>query len=71
MQAWWETKPTPFTSDFEKFIQDLIRGEAWDHAAIDRWETFVAGEGLPGEDSQPPSPEARYGGEHGESPEAD
>ncbi|MDX1577750.1 MAG: hypothetical protein R3266_04670 [Gemmatimonadota bacterium] len=71
MQAWWEAKPSPFTSDFEGFIKDLIRGEAWDHAAIDRWETFVAGEGLAGGDSEPTPPEERYDAMDAESLEAE
>lgn len=54
MQAWWEAKPTPFTSEFEGFIEDLIQGGAGDQVAIDRWEAFVAGERLPGGDSEQP-----------------
>lgn len=49
MQAWWRAKPTAFTSDDEAFVDELIRGDTADRAAIERWEGFVAGEGLPGD----------------------
>jgi hypothetical protein len=48
MQAWWEAKPAPFTPDYEAFVDGLIRDESVDPATVDRWERFVAGEGLTG-----------------------
>jgi hypothetical protein len=48
MRAWWRARPSPFSSDFEAFAEDLIRDDRFDKAAVDRWRAFVAGEGFPG-----------------------
>ncbi|MEQ9562173.1 MAG: hypothetical protein RLN69_06600 [Woeseiaceae bacterium] len=46
MRAWWQSKPTPFSVDFSEHIDELIRNNKFDSAAIGRWHRFVAGEGL-------------------------
>ena len=48
MRAWWRARPSPFSSDFEAFAEDLIRDERFDKAAVERWRAFVAGDGFPG-----------------------
>jgi hypothetical protein len=47
MRAWWRARPSPFLSDFEAFAEVLIRDDRFDKAAVDRWRSFVAGEGFP------------------------
>jgi hypothetical protein len=46
MRAWWQSKPTPFSVDFSGFVDDMIRNDRFDSAAIGQWRRFVAGEGL-------------------------
>lgn len=46
MRAWWYSKPTSFAVDFSKFVDEIIRNDSFDAAAIGRWRQFVAGEGL-------------------------
>jgi hypothetical protein len=48
MRAWWRARPSPFSSDFEAFAEDLIRDDRFDKAAVGRWRAFVAGDGFPG-----------------------
>lgn len=44
IRTWWENKPTPLSSDFERFCDDLRRTGTIDAQAARRWELFVAGE---------------------------
>jgi len=46
IRAWWAAKPSPLTADFEAFGDELIRNNRFDAAAVDRWQRFVAGDGL-------------------------
>lgn len=46
MRAWWRSKPTPFSQDFEAFAEEMIRNDRFDEEAIARWRAFVAGEGI-------------------------
>jgi hypothetical protein len=46
MRAWWEAKPAPMTSDFEGFVQELLRSRAVDAATLSRWHEFIAGDKL-------------------------
>jgi hypothetical protein len=48
LRAWWRARPSPFSSDFEAFAEDLIRDDRFDKSAVDRWRAFVAGGGFPG-----------------------
>jgi hypothetical protein len=43
MRAWWLAKPSPFSADFQEFVDEIIRDKRFDSAAIDRWRKFVAG----------------------------
>jgi hypothetical protein len=43
IQAWWAAKPTPFSSSFEAFADEVIRSQAFDPDTARRWERFVAG----------------------------
>lgn len=47
IRAWWASKPTPLTADFEAFGDELIRNDHFDASAIDRWRRFVSGERQP------------------------
>lgn len=47
IRTWWDNKPTPLSSDFESFVEDLLRSHQIDEEAARRWELFVSGEGLP------------------------
>lgn len=40
---WWRAKPTPFSTSFEAFVEDLIRTTPFDPEAAERWEAFVGG----------------------------
>jgi hypothetical protein len=46
IRAWWQSKPTPFSTDFSAFVDELIRKDSFDIGAIARWREFVAGEGI-------------------------
>jgi hypothetical protein len=46
IRAWWTSKPTPFSVDFSEFVDQMIRDDRFDSAAIGRWRLFVAGEGF-------------------------
>ncbi len=70
MQAWWEAKPAPLTEGYEAFVASLFERDMMDQEAVDRWEAFVAGDGLPDGDSERP-PEERYVGRDAESSDAD
>jgi hypothetical protein len=54
VQAWWRANPTPFSSSFSRFVDDLIRGRQFDAASAARWQEFVTGSPVP-----PDSPAAR------------
>jgi hypothetical protein len=43
MREWWLAKPSPFSADFQEFVDEIIRDKRFDSAAIDRWRKFVAG----------------------------
>ena len=42
-REWWAAKPSPFSTDFQSFVDEIIRDNRFDSAAIDRWHSFVAG----------------------------
>jgi hypothetical protein len=44
VQAWWRGKPTPFTPDFSKFVDQCIEIPCLDVASAKRWLTFLEGE---------------------------
>lgn len=46
VRAWWAGKATPLAADFQAFGDDLIENNRFDHAADERWQRFVAGEGF-------------------------
>jgi hypothetical protein len=57
MRAWWDAKPAPLTRDFEFFANRMIEDHPVDPAALQRWHSFVAGEGLPpSQDASPRRP---------------
>ena len=41
VQAWWQSKPTPFTDGFAKFVAACIEKPAHDTAAAARWQSFL------------------------------
>jgi hypothetical protein len=43
MRAWWVAKPSPFSADFQAFVDEIIRDNRFDSEAIERWREFVAG----------------------------
>jgi len=47
MRAWWTAKPSPFSADFQAFVDDIIREDHFDRDAVKRWHAFVAGEDKP------------------------
>ncbi len=51
IRAWWASKPTPLTADFEAFGEELQRNNRFDPAGVERWRRFVAGDGM----SSPPA----------------
>ena len=52
MRAWWRARPSPFSSDFEAFAEEIIRTDRYDAVAVQRWRDFVAGDSVFG-DSAP------------------
>lgn len=42
IRTWWHNKPTPLSSDFEAFLENLLRSRQVDEAAAHRWEQFVS-----------------------------
>jgi hypothetical protein len=44
MREWWVAKPAAMASNFEGFVQELLRTRSVDHAALSRWHDFVAGD---------------------------
>jgi hypothetical protein len=46
IRTWWEAKPSPFSTSFERFAEDVIRRQPIDERAAERWARFVAGEGM-------------------------
>jgi len=52
--AWWRAKPTPFSTSFEAFANELIRTTPFDPEAARRWEAFVGGP-APAADVAPPA----------------
>ena len=48
MRAWWKARPAPLSADFEAFAEDMIRNHPASLDTLDRWQRFVAGEGLYG-----------------------
>jgi len=47
MRAWWAAKPSPFSADFQAFVDDIIRDNRFDRDAVKRWHAFVAGQDKP------------------------
>lgn len=54
-QLWWKAKPASFSTDFEKFVKDIMLAGRVDKQALRRWEAFVSGEGLPQRSDGEPS----------------
>jgi hypothetical protein len=57
-QTWWENRPAPFSASFTAFIEDLLRDNPTDRAAVARWQTFLARGGapaVPATDDLPPA----------------
>jgi len=40
--AWWQAKPAPLSSDFEAFVEELMRRRSYDEKAARRWEAFLS-----------------------------
>jgi hypothetical protein len=47
VQAWWDSRPTPFTPAFTQFIETHRSSERADPDAHQRWVRFLAGSGSP------------------------
>ncbi len=43
IRAWWESKPSPFSASFERFVNEHILTETMDEDVARRWLRFVAG----------------------------
>jgi hypothetical protein len=44
VQTWWHHRPAPFSKGFSSFVDDILRNNPTDRAAVERWQQFVAGE---------------------------
>lgn len=52
VRSWWRHRPVPFGASFTAFVEGLLRENAVDREAAQRWQAFVAGkassaDGLP------------------------
>jgi hypothetical protein len=56
IQTWWTARPTPFSGDFTRFVDDCIRTPLHDPAAVSRWRDFL-GTPAPAGALEPPQPE--------------
>jgi hypothetical protein len=54
IQTWWRSKPTPFSSSFESFCEEVIRSSPYDPDAAKRWEDFITGQRLVRKDATGP-----------------
>lgn len=57
IRAWWEARPTPFSADFERFLEELLQTHSVDEGAARRWERFVTGPSGADDRPGPPSRE--------------
>lgn len=48
IRAWWAARPSPFSTSFEAFVDEVIRSHPMDGRAAERWARFVAGDGPSG-----------------------
>jgi hypothetical protein len=56
--AWWQAKPSPLSSDFETFVEELMRARGYDEKAARRWTAFLSVDA--GDDVAEPEPEPEH-----------
>jgi len=44
VRGWWAARPAPFSESFSRFVDECIRENRADAAAVSRWNAFVRGE---------------------------
>ena len=43
VQSWWRHLPVPFTASFSAYVEGMLRENAVDQAAAQRWQEFIVG----------------------------
>jgi len=41
-QVWWQHRPAPFSASFTAYVEEILRNNPTDRAAVARWQAFVA-----------------------------
>ncbi|MBV6422963.1 MAG: hypothetical protein NAOJABEB_00750 [Steroidobacteraceae bacterium] len=58
VHSWWRHRPTPFSSGFSSFVENILDENVVDIGAARRWQAFVAGEGASVESVAPAAQQA-------------